>query len=146
MTDGGSEEGSSHGDYLREKNLVPPKSYTSKIWKFLDLKQAIQKRNLHFVHCAMLSWKYYRNTTNLFMHFKGQHPLIYAKSELSQQKSAVGELCCSMCCAAHSTDKEDDSQWTLNVTTAVLPASSRWTIDIINTIGYFVAKDMLPMG
>ena len=50
------------------------------------------------------------------MHFKGQHPLIYAKSELSQQKSAAGELCCSTCCATNSIDKEDDSQQTLNET------------------------------
>ena len=30
MADGESEEGSCHKDYLRKKNLVPPKSYTSK--------------------------------------------------------------------------------------------------------------------
>ena len=98
--------------------------------------------------CALCNakLKYCRNTTSLFMHFKGQHPLIYAKSELSQQKSAIGGLCCSMCCAAHSTDKEDDSQWTINATTAMLPARSRWTTDITNANGYFVVKDMLPIS
>ena len=58
-----------------------------------------------FAFCALCDTKlkYCRNTTNLFMHFKGQHPLIYAKPELSQQKFAAGELCCSMGRAARST-------------------------------------------
>ena len=115
----------------------------------MDIKQAIQKRNLYFVYCVLCNTKlkYCRNTTNHFTHFKGQHPLIYVKSELSQQKFAAGEPCSSM---RHcSTYKEDGSQWTLNEmfqTTAVLPANSRQAMDITNAIGYFMAKDMLPIS
>ena len=83
------------------------------------------------------------------MHFKGQHPLIYAKPELSQENSVAKESCCFMRHVARSTDKEDDSQWTLNETfqtTAMLPASSRQSMDITNAIGYFMVKDMLPFS
>ena len=146
MADGESEEGSCHEDYLRKKNLVLPKSYTSKIWKFFGFKASDSEKKFAFCALCDAKLKYCRNTTNLFTHFKGQHPLIYAKSELSQQKCAAGESCCSM---HPATDKEDDSQWTLNETfqtTAMLPASSRRSMDITNVISYFVAKDMLPIS
>ena len=147
MADGESEEESCHDDYLRKKNLVPPKSYTSKIWKFFGFKASDLEKKFVFCVLCNAKLKYCRNTTHLFTHFKGQHSLIYAKSELSQQKSASREPCSSMRC--RSTDKEDDSQQTLNetfLTTTVLPANSRWAMDITNAIGYFVAKDMLPIN
>ena len=83
----------------------------------------------------------------LFTHFKSQHPLVYVKSELLQQKSAAEESC-STSRATRGIEKEDDSQRTLNETfqtSAMLPASSRRAKDITNAIGYFVAKDMLPI-
>ena len=136
MADPESEEESCHEDYLKKKNLVPPKSYTSKIWKFFGFKASDSEKKFVFCvlceaklkYCRNAKLKYCRNTTNLFTHFKGQHPLIYAKSELSQQKSASEESCCSTHRATRSTDKEDDSQRTLKETfqtTAVLPANSR---------------------
>ena len=83
------------------------------------------------------------------MHFKSQHPLVYVKSELSQQKSVDEESCSSKGCATRTGEREDDSQQTLNEvfqTSAMLPASSRRAKDITNAIGYFVAKDMLPIS
>ena len=149
MVDAESEEESCHEDYLKKNNLVPPKSYTSKIWKFFGFKASESEKKFGFCVLCDAKLKYCRNTTNLLMHFKGQHPLIYAKSELLQQKSAAKESCCSMHYATHSTDKEDDSQQTLNETfqtTAVLPANSRQAMYITNSIGYFMAKDMLPIS
>ena len=142
-------------ELLEEKNsgkriwFGAPKCCISKIWKFFGFKASYLGKK--FVFCALCDakLKYCRNATNLFMHFKGQHPLIYVKSKLLQQKSAAGESCCSTCRAVRSTDKEDDSQRMLNETfqiTAMLPVSSRRSMDIINAIGYFVVKDMLPIS
>ena len=82
------------------------------------------------------------------MHFKSQHPLVYAKSELSQQKS-VAEESFSTSRATCGSEREDDGQRMLNETfqtSATLPASSRRAKDITNTIGHFVVKDMLPIS
>ena len=64
-----------------------------------------------------------------------------------QQKSAAGQSLTSG--ATHGREKEDDSQRMLSETfqtSATLPPSSRRANDITNAIGYFVAKDMLPIS
>ena len=135
-------------DLLKKKELVPPKSYTSKIWKYFGFKAGDTEKKFAFCSLCDAKLKYCRNTTNLFTHFKSQHPLVYVKSELLQQKSAAEESC-STSCATRGREKKDDSQRTLNETfqtSAMLPASSRRAKDITNAIGYFVAKDMLPIS
>ena len=55
MVDGEYEEGSCHEDYLRKRIWCCQKVIQVKYGSFLDLKQTIQKRSLHFVHCVTLS-------------------------------------------------------------------------------------------
>ena len=63
--DGESEEGICHEDYLRKNNLVPPKSYTSKIWKFFRFKASNLEEKFAFCTLCDAKLKYYRNTINL---------------------------------------------------------------------------------
>ena len=96
-------------DCLKKKELVPLKSYTSKIWQYFGFKASDTEKKFAFCSLYDAKLKYYRNTTNLFTHFKSQHPLVYAKSELSQQKSVVEESC-STSHATHGRERENDSQ------------------------------------
>ena len=122
---------------------MPPKSYTSKIWQYFGFKAGDTEKKFAFCSLCDAKLKYCRNTTNLFTHFKSQHPLVYAKSELSQQKY-VAEESCSTSRVTRGREREDDSQRMLIETfqtSAILIASSRRAKDITNAIGYFVVKD-----
>ena len=122
MTEAIQEEDTST-DYLKKRNLVPPKHYTSKIWKYFGFK--VDDNDKRYVFCGLCGTKlkYCHNTTNMGTHLKGVHPLFYAKSEL--QKKNTDEACSSKSRLAGRstvTGTEDDSQQTLEDS---FPAASK---------------------
>ena len=72
----GHEDEFDEQDLMRKKELIPPKSYTSKIWRYFGFKAGDTKKKFTFCTLCDTKLKYCRNTTNLFTHFKGQHPLV----------------------------------------------------------------------
>ena len=64
---------------------MPPKHYTSKIWKHFAFK--VDDNDKRYVFCGLCGTKlkYCRNTTNMGTHLKGIHPLFYVKSELQKK-------------------------------------------------------------
>ncbi|XP_065911269.1 E3 SUMO-protein ligase ZBED1-like [Dysidea avara] len=136
-------------DYLKRRNLVPPTHYTSKIWKYFGFK--VDDKDKKYVFCGLCGAKleYCRNTTNMGTHLKGVHPLFYAKSELQKKSTDEASSSKSRTADGNEGTPEDESQRTLEDSfpaTTTMPASSRRAKDITNAIGYFVAKDMMPIS
>ena len=136
-------------DCLKRRNLVPPTHYTSKIWKYFGFK--VDDKDKKYVFCGLCraKLKYCHNTTNMGTHLKGVHPLFYAKSELKKKSTDEASSLKIRTAGGNEGTSEDESQRTLEDSfpaTTTMPASSRRAKDITNAIGYFVAKDMMPIS
>lgn len=111
--------------------------------------------------CAVCkaSLKYCGNTTNPASHIQSQHPLLYAKS-LKSRKGTVTTVDCvehvdhdesESGCSSTGSQSSNLPVGQLTITDSFqmstkLPASSKKAKDLNDSIGYFIAKDMLPIS
>ena len=81
--------------------------------------------------------KYSGNTTNLFSHLRNKHPVTHNK--LQRSSSSASSLskpgCSSQAGLAYFFEKQKK-----------LPTDSKTAQDITKAVGYFIAKDMMPLN